>query len=68
MAAIDKLVSNEEECGLLSSKLGKYLSDIGLFGTLHARKDRDRVHPIEWWNMYGSSCPCLHKLATKMLS
>ena len=41
MAAIDKLVPNEEECALLRSELSKYLSDIGLFGTLHARKDPD---------------------------
>ena len=68
MVAIHKLVPDEEECALLCSELSKYLSDIGLFGALHARKDRDRVPPIEWWNMYGSSCPCLHKLATKVLS
>ena len=52
----------------MRSELSKYLNDIGLFGTLHARKDRDRAPPIEWWNMYGSSCPRLHKLATKVLS
>ena len=68
MAAIDKLVPNEEECALLRSELSKYLSDIGSFGTLHARKDRDRVPPIECQNMYGSSCPRLHKLATNVLS
>ena len=68
MAAIDKLVPDEEECALLRSELSKYLSEIGLFGTLHARKDRDRAPPIEWWNMYGSSSPRLHKLATKVLS
>ena len=68
MAAIDKLVPDDEECALLRSELSKYLNDIGSFGTLHARKDRDRAPPIEWWNMYGSSCPRLHKLATKVLS
>ena len=39
-AAIDKLVPDEEECALLHSELSKYLSEIGPFGTLHARKDR----------------------------
>ena len=38
MVAIDKLVLHEEECALLRSELSKYLDDIGLFGTLHARK------------------------------
>ena len=37
MVAIDKLVLNEEECALLHSELSKYLSDIGPFGTFHAR-------------------------------
>ena len=68
MAAIDKLVPDEEECALLRSELSKYLGDTGQFGALHARKDRDRAPPIEWWNMYASSCPRLHKLATKVLS
>ena len=48
MAAIDKLVPDEEECAVLHSELSKNPSDIGLFRTLHARKDRDRVPPIEW--------------------
>ena len=68
MAAIDKLVHDEEQYALLCSELSKYLNDIGPFGTLHARKDRDRAPLIEWWNMYGSSSPRLHKLATKVLS
>ena len=68
MAAIDKLVPNEEECAMLRSELSKYLSEIGLFGTLHAIKDRDRAPPIEWWNMYGSTCPRLNKLAVRVLS
>ena len=66
MAAIDKLVPDEEECALLRSELSKYLSEIGLFGTLHARKDRDRAPPIEWWNMAHHAHAC-HKLATKVL-
>ena len=68
MAAIDKLVLDEEECALLRSELRKYLSDIEPFGTLDARKDRGRAPPIEWWNMYGSSSPGLHKLAAKVFS
>jgi len=68
MAAIDKLVPDEEECAMLHSELSKYLSEIGSFGTLHAIKDRDRAPPLEWWNMYGSTCPRLYKLAIRVLS
>ena len=68
MVVIDKSVPDVEECDLLHSELSKYLSEIGPFGTLHARKDRDRAPPIEWWSMYGSSCPRFHRLATKVLS
>ena len=46
MDAIDKMVLDEEKCALLlRSELSKYLSDIGLFGALHARKDRDKAPP-----------------------
>ena len=48
MVVIDTLVPNEEECDLLCSELIKYFSEVGMFGTLHAIKDRDRVCPIKW--------------------
>jgi hypothetical protein len=35
---------------------------------MHATKDRDRLNPIEWWNMYGSSTTYLHKLLMRVLS
>jgi hypothetical protein len=62
MLALDKLVPQEEECAQAHSELGKYISEHGVFGNLHATKDRDRLSSIEWWNMYGSSTTCLHKL------
>ena len=68
MQAIDKLVPDEEECAQLRSELSKYISQHGVFASLHANKDRDRLNPIEWWNMYGSSCTVLHKWAIKVLS
>jgi hypothetical protein len=48
--------------------LSKYISEHGVFGNLHATKDRDRLGAIEWWNMYGSPAKNLHKLAVKVLS
>jgi hypothetical protein len=48
--------------------LSKYISEHGVFGNLHATKDRDRLGAIEWWNMYGSPAKTLHKLAVKVLS
>jgi hypothetical protein len=48
--------------------LSKYISEHGVFGNLHATKDRDRLGAIEWWNMYGSSAKTLHKFAVKVLS
>jgi hypothetical protein len=55
MLAFDKLVPEEEECFQVRSKLSKYINEHGVFGNLHATKDRDRLDSIEWWNMYGSS-------------
>jgi hypothetical protein len=68
MLALDKLVPDEEECAQVRSQLSKYISEHGVFANLHATKDRDRLNPIEWWNMYGSSTTHLHKLAVRVLS
>jgi hypothetical protein len=63
MLALDKLVPKEEECAQVRSELSKYINEHGVFGSLHATKDRDKLGSIEWWNMYGSSTTYLHKLA-----
>jgi hypothetical protein len=68
MLALDKLVHDEEECAQVRSELSKYISEHGVFGNLHATKDRHRLGAIEWWNMYGSPAKTLHKLAVKVLS
>jgi hypothetical protein len=68
MLALDKLVLDEEECAQVRSKLSKYISEHGIFGNLHATKDRNTLGSIKWWNMYGSSTTHLHKLAVKVLS
>ena len=68
MLALDKLVPDEEECAQVRSELSKYISEHGVFGNLHAIKDRDRLGAIEWWDMYGSPTKNLHKLAMKVLS
>jgi hypothetical protein len=67
MLALDKLVPDEEECAQVRSELSKYISEHGVFGNLHATKDRDRLGAIEWWNMYGSLAKTLHKLVVKVL-
>jgi hypothetical protein len=68
MLALDKLVPDEEECAQVRTELSKYISEHGIFGNLHATKDRDRLGAIEWWNVYGSPAKNLHKLAVKVLS
>jgi hypothetical protein len=68
MLTLDKLVPDEDECAQVRSVLSKYISEHGVFGNLHANKDRDRLGVIEWWNMYGSLAKNLHKLAVNVLS
>jgi len=46
----------------------KYINEHGVFTNLHATKDRDRLNPIERWNMYSSSTTHLHKLVVRVLS
>jgi hypothetical protein len=62
------LVLDEEECAQVRSQLSKYISEHGVFGSLHATQDQDRLSSIEWWNMYGSSTTHLHKLVVRVLS
>ena len=50
--ALDKFVTYEE-CAQVQSKLSQYINEHGFFGTLHATKDRERLTPIHWWNMWG---------------
>ena len=68
MLALDKLVPDEKECAQVRSKMSQYIKEHGVFGTLHATKDQERLDPIRWWNMYGSGATYLHKLAVKVLS
>ena len=67
MLALDKLAPDEEECAQVRSELSQYISEHGVFGTLHATKDQERLDPIRWWNMYGSGATYLHKLAARVL-
>ena len=66
--ALNKLVPDEEECAQVWSELSQYISEHGVFGTLHATKDWERLDPIRLWNMYGSGATYLHKLAVRVLS
>lgn len=68
MGALAELVLDEEENAILHSELSKYLSQHGPFFGLYANKDQDRLKTIEWWNMFGSVCTHLHRLAVKVLS
>ena len=68
MQAIEKLVDDEEECSQLRLELSQYVSQHGMFGNLHANKDRDVMNPIQWCEMYGSASTVLHKWAIKVLS
>lgn len=68
MHALDKLVLDEDECALVRCKLSKYLNQHGVFASLYANKGRDRLNPIEWWNMYGASTTRPHKLVIRVLS
>ena len=45
MLALDKLVP-DEECAQVRSELSQYIREHGVFGTLHATKDRERLDPI----------------------
>jgi hypothetical protein len=55
MHALDKLVPDDDKCALMYSKLSKYINEHRVLANLHVTKDRERLNPIKWWNMYGAS-------------
>ena len=46
MLALDKLVPDEEECAQVQIEMSQYINEHGVFGTLHATKDGERLDPI----------------------
>ena len=61
-------IDQAEESAQVRSELSQYISEDGVFGTLHATKDRERLNPIRWCNRYGSGATYLHKLVVRVLS
>lgn len=51
----------------MHGELGKYFTSTGVFGSLHAMEDRDRLDVVTWWDMYGGQ-GLLAKLAKKVHS
>lgn len=41
---------------------------VGVFGHHAALNPRRRERAVTWWNLYGSACPTLQKLALRVLS
>jgi hypothetical protein len=68
MKALDKLISDEEECDNIRRQLSHYILSNGAFGINHAIRDRENLSSLEWWNMHGSTTPQLQRLATRVLS
>jgi hypothetical protein len=68
MKALDKLISDKEECDYIRRQLSHYIVRNGAFGTNHAIRDRGNLSSLEWWNMHGGATPQLQHLATQVLS
>jgi hypothetical protein len=57
MKALDKLVSDEDECDKIQQQLSQYILGQGAFGTNHALRDRGYLSSLAWWNVYGGGTP-----------
>jgi hypothetical protein len=68
MKALDKLVSDEEECDKIRQQLSQYMLGQSAFGTNHAVRDRGNLSYLAWWNIYGGGTPQLQRLATQVIS
>jgi hypothetical protein len=57
MKALDKLVSEEEECDKIQQQLSQYMLGQGAFGTNHTLRDQGNLNSLAWWNIYGGGSP-----------
>jgi hypothetical protein len=68
MKALDKFISDEDECDNIRRQLIHYILSNGAFETNHAIRYRGNLSSLEWWNMHGDATPQLQHLATWVLS
>ena len=68
MAALSKLIPDEEEAALVRRQVSNYTLNTGPFGSMHAIQDRENFSALEWWNMHGGATPLLQSLALRVLS
>ena len=68
MAALSRLIPDDEEAALVRRQLSNYTLNTGPFGTMHAIQDREHFSALEWWNMHGGGTPLLQSLALRVLS
>ena len=68
MAALSRLIPDEEDAALVRRQVSNYTLNTGPFGTMHAIKDRETFSALEWWNMHGGGTPLLQSLALRVLS
>ena len=59
MAALSKLIPDEEEAALVRRQLSNYTLNTSPFGSMHAIKDQETFSSLEWWNMHGGATPLL---------
>ena len=68
MAALSRLIPDEEEAALVRRHVSNYTSSTGPFSSMHAIQDRENFSALEWWNMHGGPTPLLQSLALRVLS
>ncbi|XP_022991080.1 uncharacterized protein LOC111487785 isoform X1 [Cucurbita maxima] len=65
---IERLVSDTKIQDKIIKEINSYKNAVGDLGRKMAIRARETLLPAEWWSTYASSCPCLSRLAIRILS
>ncbi|XP_019438009.1 PREDICTED: uncharacterized protein LOC109343907 [Lupinus angustifolius] len=65
---IERLCLDEEEVDKATNELSSYRRSTRTFSLKAAIRQRDTLHPAEWWKNYGTHVPNLRKIAMKVLN
>ncbi|KAG5557527.1 hypothetical protein RHGRI_007684 [Rhododendron griersonianum] len=68
LEAIEKIIQDPIEAGLIRQQISDFVSNKGVFVQPQAVHDRATMTALSWWHLYSGVAPTLLSLALKVLS
>ncbi|XP_058228011.1 uncharacterized protein LOC131336244 [Rhododendron vialii] len=68
LEAIEKIIQDPIEAGLIRQQISDFVSNKGVFAQPQVVHNRATMTTLSWWHLYGGVAPALLSLALKVLS